>query len=125
MRNINDLVEEIVKYSGPPDYLLTTPELLLHCSEVCNGPRIFRFDKGERPDISDDKYSFAYLQYLCSNCRRSKKIFSVAAKRDFGSASGLCYKFGELPEYGPLTSARLITLMGPDRELFLKGRRCE
>ena len=39
--------------------------------------------------------------------------------------SGACYKFGELPEYGPPTPARLIKLIGPDRELFLKGTRCE
>jgi len=30
-----------------------------------------------------------------------------------------------MPEYGPPTPARLIKLIGPDRELFLKGRRCE
>jgi hypothetical protein len=27
--------------------------------------------------------------------------------------------------YGPPTPSRLISLIGPDRELFLKGRRCE
>src|SRR5262249_3318687 len=36
-----------------------------------------------------------------------------------------CYKFGELPAYGPPTPSRLISLLGPGRELFLKGRRCE
>jgi hypothetical protein len=36
-----------------------------------------------------------------------------------------CYKFGELPPYGPPTPSRLITLLGPGRELFLKGRRSE
>jgi hypothetical protein len=36
-----------------------------------------------------------------------------------------CYKFGENPPYGPPTPSRLISLIGPDRELFLKGRRSE
>jgi hypothetical protein len=40
------------------------------------------------------------------------------------SYSGECYKLGELPVYGPPTPARLISLIGPDREIFLKGRRC-
>jgi hypothetical protein len=53
------------------------------------------------------------------------KSFSLAAQRNKGAESGTCYKFGELPEYGPPTAARLIKLIGPDRELFLKGRRCE
>jgi hypothetical protein len=37
----------------------------------------------------------------------------------------VCYKFGELPAYGPPTPARLIRLFGRDRESFLKGRQCE
>ncbi len=68
----------------------------------------------------------AYTTYLCSNCRKTKKIFSLAAKiNSEKSDSGQCYKFGELPVYGPPTPSRLIKLIGPDRELFLKGRRCE
>jgi hypothetical protein len=38
---------------------------------------------------------------------------------------GNVYKFGEYPVYGPPTPARLIKMIGPDREVFLKGRRCE
>ena len=30
-----------------------------------------------------------------------------------------------MPVFGPPTPARLIKLLGPDRETFLKGRRCE
>jgi hypothetical protein len=36
-----------------------------------------------------------------------------------------CYKLGEFPAFGPPTPARLISLIGPDRDLFVKGRRCE
>src|SRR5271166_2758708 len=36
-----------------------------------------------------------------------------------------CFKFGEHPPFGPPIPSRLISLIGPDRELFLKGRRCE
>jgi hypothetical protein len=36
-----------------------------------------------------------------------------------------CFKFGELPPYGPPTPSRLISLLGPGRDFFLKGRRCE
>jgi len=34
-------------------------------------------------------------------------------------------KLGESPEFGPPTPSRVIKLIGPDRELFLKGRRSE
>jgi len=35
------------------------------------------------------------------------------------------YKFGETPPFGPPTPARVISLIGPDKEYFLKGRRAE
>jgi hypothetical protein len=35
------------------------------------------------------------------------------------------YKYGELEPFGPHTPSRLISLIGPDRDLFLKGRRAE
>lgn len=44
---------------------------------------------------------------------------------DAESREGLCYKLGELPTYGPPTPSRLIRLFGKDRDLFLRGRRCE
>ncbi|MFZ4730779.1 MAG: hypothetical protein ACOYMQ_19240, partial [Pseudanabaena sp.] len=67
-----------------------------------------------------------YLTYRCSNCQKNKKIFSLAAKVDAdGSSCGECYKLGELPIYGPPVPSRLIKLIGPDRDAFLKGRRCE
>jgi hypothetical protein len=34
-------------------------------------------------------------------------------------------KLGEDPPFGPRIPARVISLVGPDREMFLKGRRCE
>jgi hypothetical protein len=130
MRNINDLTASKQTPQGTIYYPLSTPELLLHCNEsnVCSGVRIFRFNGGRSgpPIIPSDQFKYEYLPYLCSNCRQSTKVFSVAARRHTdGSESGLCHKFGEFPAYGPLTSSRLITLIGPDRELFLKGRQSE
>ena len=54
------------------------------------------------------------------------KIFSLAAKLESSvDRQGICYKFGESPPYGTPVPPRLIKLIGPDREEFLKGRRCE
>jgi hypothetical protein len=39
--------------------------------------------------------------------------------------AGVIYKIGELPAFGPPTPSRVISMIGPDRELFLKGRRAE
>lgn len=34
-------------------------------------------------------------------------------------------KYGEIPTFGLPTPSRAITLIGPDKDLFLLGRRCE
>ncbi len=105
---------------------LLKPEIQLHCpDEACNGTRFFRCTDEDNISIPDNTYKFIYVSYVCSNCRNTTKTFSLAVRRDENGNAGECYKFGELPLYGPPTSSRLIKLIGPDREIFLKGRRCE
>jgi hypothetical protein len=71
-------------------------------------------------------FDFEYVTYRCSNCQKTTKTYSLAVRvDDIQSGAGCCYKFGELPVYGPRTPSRLISLIGPDRGLFLQGRRCE
>lgn len=125
LTDIEDLTE--TKYYGPgrPYYELLTPDIQLHCpDDACNGTRFFRC-RTSQPKVGTDGFSFFYISYVCSNCRKTEKTFSLAARRDTGDDTGTCYKFGELPVYGPPTPTRLIKLIGPDRETFLKGRRCE
>ena len=107
-------------------YNLIKPEIQLHCpDEACNGNRFFRCTDEDDFDVPDNTFRFIYVSYVCSNCRNTTKTFSMAVQRGKDAKSGECYKFGELPLYGPPTSSRLIKLIGPDREIFLKGRRCE
>jgi len=102
-----------------------TPEIQIHCpNDNCNGTRFFRCIS-DAPQITADTYKFFYVTYRCSNCQNHEKTFSLAAQVDEKGLAGRCYKFGEMPLYGPPTPSRLIKLIGPDREVFLKGRRCE
>jgi len=106
---------------------MRTPEIQLHCDhEWCNGVRFFRCVSGEGKHLNPKDYEFFYVTYLCSNCQHVEKTFSLAAKiYEDNKPEGQCYKFGELPTYGPPVSPKLINLIGPDRNEFLKGRRCE
>jgi hypothetical protein len=103
------------------------PEIQLHCDDdQCNGTRFFRCVSGDHQRLNSTDYEFFYVKYLCSNCQRVDKTFSLAAKVKIHlEPKGECYKFGELPTYGPPVSPKLIKLIGPDRDEFLKGRRCE
>jgi hypothetical protein len=112
-------------------FRVAIPEIQLHCSgESCNGTRFFRAG-GDHIILRARIWNNEYITYKCANCQTQQKTFALAilietAPDDPKKPQTVhCYKFGEHPTYGPPTPARLISLVGPDRELFLKGRRCE
>ncbi|WP_018295416.1 hypothetical protein [Mariprofundus ferrooxydans] len=123
--HISDLSEH--KYiNGYWRDILNTPDIQLHCpSDACNGIRFFRCISGKGEALKTE-YRFIYLTYRCSNCQSHSKTYSIAARIDEDEQpTGELYKFGEMPTFGPPTPARLVKLIGPDRDSFLKGRRCE
>lgn len=111
---------------GVMSNVIQLPEIQLHCPrESCNGVRFFRCVLGNSVTLSTKESNF-FVGYVCSNCQRHRKTYSLTARvsADRGTV-GEVTKFGELPPFGPPTPARLISLIGPDRDTFLKGRRCE
>lgn len=100
-----------------------TPEITLHC-ETCNGDRFFSvLNTGNILD--KDVHNDIFLVYLCRNCQQSYKTFAINAIYDEETESWKVFKYGEYPSFGPPTPSRTITLIGPERDQFLKGRRCE
>ncbi len=83
------------------------------------GIRVFFCPSSKQYIGSDLKYHF--LNYICRNCRKTQKTFALVVV----SNSKKVQKLGEHPPFGPPVPARLISLVGSDRELFLKGRRAE
>jgi len=100
-----------------------TPEIELHCTQ-CNGDRFFAATEagafaGKRQPLD------IFLVYICRNCRKSHKTYALAGAYDEQKRKWSVFKYGEDPSFGPPTPARAITLIGPDRDQLLKGRRCE
>lgn len=125
--HISDIAEVSQAQNFRYSHKMLTPEIQLHCNnDQCNGTRFFRCVSGKNEYLKADDFAFFYVTYRCSNCQSVEKTFSLAAKVDeAGAPNGQCYKFGELPTYGPPVSPKLVKLIGPDRDEFLKGRRCE
>ncbi len=101
---------------------IARPTLELHC-EQCSGLRYFDCSKQDvypRPD----EWKHGYMHYTCRNCGASRKTFALAIKAD-GKGAGAVYKYGEVPHFGDSLPTRVFTLIGPDKELFLQGRRAE
>jgi hypothetical protein len=100
------------------------PALQLHCdSDACQGVRFF--DTSAKPRLDAGKITNHYAIYFCRNCSATAKTYSFRAGLQRDERTIEVQKYGEIPQYGPPTPARLITLIGPEREYFLKGRRAE
>lgn len=119
---IKDLAESKRTVHGATYYTIATPTIQLHCDQ-CEGTRFFqcRAEIVLREKIPDD----LFLVYVCKNCNASLKTYALCVTRNTGSVAGTASKYGEAPMFGPQTPARVITLIGRDRDLFLKGRRAE
>jgi hypothetical protein len=106
----------------------TTPELVLFCeSEICNGLRVFHCGS---VIYRSESWRYDFLTYVCRNCSARKSIFAVASLQKSMPTVGkdgtaISLKLGQMPAFGPQTAARLMMLVGPDREIFLQGRRAE
>ena len=106
---------------------LSAPQLLLDCEgEECNGLR--HFAGIVSPDCrlyNDGQIGAAvFLHYVCCNCSRTKKSYAIFVET-YGTSKLTVVKVGEWPPFGPRVPARVISLIGPDRELFSKGRLAE
>jgi hypothetical protein len=112
-----------------PNYLnhlaLNFPEIFLFCAnEACNGFRFFVTNRSPLM-VEAGKGGYAYVTYVCRNCGAVNKTYALWFKIADDGESGKLFKFGEFPEFGPPTPSRVITLIGGERDLFLKGRRSE
>jgi hypothetical protein len=122
--NISDLVV-VERAPNGTSHLLARPQIRLYCeNEACQGLRFFETLES-KTWLSDEKWINDFLRYVCRNCRRTVKTFSLRFRRQGQSGAGEAMKYGELPAFGPPTPSRVITLIGPDREMFLRGRRAE
>jgi hypothetical protein len=102
---------------------INSSDIQLHCdSDKCKGVRFF--NPIHTPTIKQKYSEDVFITYWCRNCQYSTKLFSLRILNPAGT-KGTAMKHGELPFFGPPLPSRVISLVGPDRELFLRGRRCE
>ena len=65
------------------------------------------------------------MLYTCNNCGLQIKTYAIeVAQTDVEGVAGV-FKYGEDPPFGPPLPSKLIALIGPEKDYFLKGRRAE
>ena len=101
---------------------MNTPELRLHCQR-CEGERTFRSEDSHT--LSKKGSNGIFVRYLCGDCRKHQKLFSLLIMIKQTPSVGVAYKYGELPPFGPPVPNKLLRLFGEDRDNFIKGRQCE
>jgi hypothetical protein len=108
------------------------PELQLICDNCLQKPSfcqggvraVGKLFPGPGKNVLD-----ALLLYSCRTCGAEAKSYAVRvfipelAVRDIRAVDAT--KLGEWPAYSPPTPSRVNSLIGPDRELFFKGRASE
>ncbi len=100
------------------------PDLWLDCENAnCDGFRWFDGSVRET-SIGSLHRMDVFLKYTCRNCKQTSKTYAISIG-DQAENLMTVRKIGEWPPFGPRTPSRVITLIGPDRDLFLKGRRAE
>jgi hypothetical protein len=109
-------------------FRLSKSDIQLHCtSDVCGGLRFFAYASEEMVVQQNEASSTPkFLSYFCRNCNQTGKIFALLIQRHEGtSEESYVLKIGEWPSFGPPVPPRVISLIGPDRDIFLQGRRSE
>lgn len=112
---------------------INTPALHMHCdSKQCNGIRLFEYNlfpmHFDYCEIQGGNtcYEHVYIEYLCQNCKENVKSFAIMIiKVHDDEKTADIIKMGEFSFYGPSVPSKLVTLIGPDRDLFIKGLKCE
>jgi hypothetical protein len=108
--------------SSNRNWRIAQPSLLLHCEE-CAGSRWFDCNNYTvYPE--KDAWTDGLLTYVCRNCKSRLKKYALSTRLS-GDGSGVAYKYGEFPQFGDPLPPRVFTLIDPDKELFLQGRRAE
>ncbi|WP_047607669.1 hypothetical protein [Rahnella aquatilis] len=116
-------VKEIAKLAGG-SLQTDAPQLNLYCTtEECQGARFFNVI--ENHWLSTEKSNDIFFKYICRNCRKNIKTYSLRLL--FNKTEGFWFvrKYGETPAFGPPIPAQAFKLIGGERELFLMGRRSE
>lgn len=101
------------------------PELDIHCdNEKCGGARVHNCVEGMANAIGSNP-DRRILVYQCRNCGQIGKYYALLLNLLPEAEELLAAKIGECPPFGPPIPTRVNSLIGTDRELFLKGRRAE
>jgi hypothetical protein len=101
------------------------PAVQLHCdSEHCGGVRFFDTET-TRVTFYDESWKQIFVNYSCRHCKTTRKVYALTIHIQHHKLPTEAIKLGEWPIFAPHVPSRVLSMVGKDQELFLKGRRAE
>ncbi len=119
-----DVSDVTLPHSSAAVFSLNIPQKIYLYCDIDKGNRFFRNITGATY-IRVKSFIDIFLDYGCCNCGKSYKSFSLNIRSSESVGPGQIFKYGELPPFRPRIPTKTITLIGPDKHLFLTGRRAE
>ena len=117
-------VTELVVTAPSGGSYLNACDISLHCDSThCHGKQRFE-EEGDRVFVPEAEWRFLFVKYVCRNCGETRKQYSLAVRKGVGR-EGRAQKLGEIPVFGPHVPSRVLSLIGPDGDIFQRGRRSE
>ena len=123
---VTEGIEYIEKFS-PSRYRISTLAINLHC-DVCGGVRNFQKTRNDDMHFFADGKSYPiYEKFHCRDCLSAVKLYAVLVNSNVGAMQRgwRLEKLAERPDFGAPTPAKVITLVGLEKDYYLKGRRSE
>lgn len=117
---VGDALEE---HAQQPVFYIRKIGISLYCPK-CEGIMIFQKGRSlENIHVGTDHQPI-HVQFRCRNCQETTKLYSLFVRLT-SSPACMLWKLAEVPDFGPPTPAKVIKIIGPEKDYYLKGRRCE
>ena len=105
------------------------PNIEIECP-ICKGKRFFSVENSGTSLHNMDNTESKLIIYTCKNCNEAQKVYSLRSikieeENKNEHVPGKIQKLGEYPPFGDSIPTKVMTLVGKERDFFLKGRRCE
>lgn len=105
------------------------PDIEIECP-ICRGKRFFSKTDYLSEFPNSDSSKTSGIVYTCKNCEEAQKIYTLkfiqlSEELKTRFIPGKIMKVGEYPPFGDFIPAKVMMLVGKERDFFLKGRRCE
>jgi hypothetical protein len=122
---VGDAIEQKERFS-PPQYYIQEIDIDLYCPTPvkCEGIRSFHKVRSGESIVVGTHHQSVHIRFCCRNCQKSIKLYSLLVRLTSWDACTF-WKLAETPDFGPPTPAKLIKIIGPEKDYYLKGRRCE